>query len=150
MKSTSTTRTAATGTAERCADVNIAILTGRPVADPEVKATANGTAVASYRLAVQRDFANAEGKREADFINVIAWRQSAEFAAKYIKKGVKIAVTGRIQSRSYDAQDGSKRYVTEVIADRQEFCERAESRENAPLPDAPDEMTEVDDDELPF
>ena len=130
--------------------MNIAILTGRPVADPEVKATANGTAVASYRLAVQRDFANAEGKREADFISVIAWRQNAEFAAKYIKKGVKIAVTGRIQSRSYDAQDGSKRYVTEVIADRQEFCERAERRENAPLPGAPDVMTEVDDDEFPF
>ena len=102
--------------------MNLVILIGRPVADPEVKVTQNGTPVAQYRLAVQRDYANAEGKREADFINVIAWRQNAEFAAKYIKKGVKIAVTGRLQSRSYDAQDGSKRYVTEVIADRQEFC----------------------------
>lgn len=130
--------------------MNIAILTGRPVADPEVKATANGTAVASYRLAVQRDFANAEGKREADFINVIAWRQNAEFASKYIKKGVKIAVTGRIQSRSYDSQDGSKRYVTEVVADRQEFCEKVEATQNLPLPGARTEMEEVEDDELPL
>lgn len=131
--------------------MNIAILMGRPVADPEVKATANGTAVASYRLAVQRDYAGPDGKRQADFINVIAWRQNAEFAARYIKKGMKIAVTGRIQSRSYDSQDGSKRYVTEVIADRQEFCERKDAQENAPLPGAPDAMTEVDDDdELPF
>ena len=130
--------------------MNLVILIGRPVADPEVKVTQNGTPVAQYRLAVQRDYANAEGKREADFINVIAWRQNAEFAAKYIKKGVKIAVTGRLQSRSYDAQDGSKRYVTEVIADRQEFCEKVEAAQNLPLPGARTEKEEVEDDELPF
>jgi len=130
--------------------MNLVILIGRPVADPEVKVTQNGTPVAQYRLAVQRDFAGPDGKKAADFVSVIAWRHNAEFANRFIKKGVKIAVTGSLQSRSYDTQDGSKRYVTEVIADRQEFCERAESRENAPLPDTPDVMTEVDDDELPF
>lgn len=130
--------------------MNLVILIGRPVADPEVKVTQNGTPVAQYRLAVQRDYAGPDGKKAADFVSVIAWRHNAEFANRFIKKGVKIAVTGSLQSRSYDAQDGSKRYVTEVIADRQEFCERAESRENAPLPGAPDVMTEVDDDELPY
>lgn len=130
--------------------MNLVILIGRPVADPEVKVTQNGTPVAQYRLAVQRDYAGPDGKKAADFVSVIAWRHNAEFVNRFIKKGVKIAVTGRIQSRSYDAQDGSKRYVTEVIADRQEFCEKVEAAQNLPLPGARTEMEEVEDDELPF
>ena len=104
---------------------------------------------------MQRRFANQQtGQREADFFNVICWRQTAEFAARYLSKGRKIAVEGSLQTRTYDAQDGSKRYVTEVIADNVEFCDsRQEGAQNgaqAPQTAANGGFTEVDDEELPF
>lgn len=71
-------------------------------------------------MAVQRPFRNSSGNRDADFLTVVAWRQTADFVNKYLTKGRKVAVEGSIQTRSYDAQDGSKRYVTEIIADRVE------------------------------
>ena len=87
---------------------------------------------------MQRRFANQQGQREADFFPVICFRQTAEFAAKYLSKGRKVAVEGSLQTRSYDAQDGSKRYITEVIADSIEFCDsKPEGTQKAAAPAAP-------------
>ena len=125
--------------------MNKVILIGNLAADPESRTTSSGIATCTLRLAVQRRVANKDGKRESDFFNVICWRQTAEFCAKYLAKGRKIAVEGSLQTRSYDAQDGSKRYVTEVIADSVEFCD---SRPEAAK--TQDGFTEVQDDDLPF
>ena len=128
--------------------MNKVILIGNLTADPESRTTGSGVPQCTLRLAVQRRFANPSGVRESDFFNVICWRQTAEFCQKYLLKGRKVAVEGSLQTRSYDAQDGSKRYVTEVIADNVEFCDRAP--EQAQLPAQQGKFTEVDDDELPF
>ena len=100
--------------------MNKVILIGNLCDNPEAYTTQNGITRSTFKIAVQRRFANAQGVREADFLPVIAWRQTAEFCNKYLLKGRKVAVEGSIQTRSYDAQDGSKRYVTEIIADRVE------------------------------
>lgn len=124
---------------------------GNLAADPESRTTQSGIAQCTLRLAVQRRFANAQGQREADFFPVVCWRQTAEFAAKYLSKGRKVAVEGSLQTRSYDAQDGSKRYVTEVIADSVEFCDsRPEGAQKPEAQPSQDGFTEVDDSELPF
>ena len=101
--------------------MNKVILMGRLTRDPELRTIANGTATTSFSLAVNRPFTNQNGEREADFINCVAWRRQAENIAKYCVKGTQVAVEGRIQTRNYDAQDGTKRYVTEVIADNVTF-----------------------------
>lgn len=101
--------------------MNKVILIGRLTADPELRHTNSGKAVASYRLAVDRDF-KTEGQPEADFINCVAWGKRAEFAGQYLKKGTKIAVDGRIQTGSYE-KDGNKVFTTDVIIEHQEFCE---------------------------
>ena len=101
--------------------MNKVFLIGRLARDPELRYTGNNTPVATFSLAVNRPFTNQNGEREADFINCVAWRKQAENIAKYCTKGTQVAVEGRIQTRSYDAQDGSKRYVTEVIADNVTF-----------------------------
>ena len=142
--------------------VNKVILIGNLANDPEGRTTQSGISQSTFRIAVQRRFANAQGVREADFLTVVAWRQSADFCNRYLTKGSKVAVEGSIQVRSYDAQDGSKRYVTEIIADSVEAvggrdeAAAGRPRDNGPTP--PPEMpgvpsggfTEVDDDELPF
>ena len=106
---------------------------------------------------------NQQGVREADFLNIVAWRQLGETCARYLTKGRKVGVTGSIQTRSYDAQDGSKRYVTEIVADDVEFLssvqDNSQARQND-VPPPPEPMgftpqanggfTEVEDDELPF
>ena len=136
--------------------MNKVIMIGNLVADPEIRTTQSGVAQCTLRLAVQRKFADKQsGKRESDFFNVVCWRQTAEFAAKYLAKGRKVAVEGSLQTRSYDAQDGSKRYVTEVIADNVEFCdskpEGGQSGAQAAQGGQNDYgLTEVDDVELPF
>ena len=144
--------------------MNKVILIGNLAADPETRTTQSGISQCTLRLAVQRRFANPQGVREADFFNVICWRQTADFCARYLSKGRRIAVEGSIQTRSYDAQDGTKRYVTEIIADNVEFLGSREdggSRQGnyAPASPAPaprnaapasSDFTEVDDDELPF
>lgn len=105
---------------------------------------------------MQRRFANQQtGQREADFFNVVCWRNTAEFAARYLSKGRRIAVEGSLQTRSYDAQDGSKRYVTEVIADNVEFCDSKPEggQSGAQRPRRIEDMNgfeQVDDEELPF
>lgn len=147
--------------------MNKVILIGRLANDPEAYTTQNGISRSTFRIAVQRRFANAQGVREADFIPVVVWRQQADFVNRYFSKGKWIAVEGSMQVRSFDAQDGQKRYVTEVIADNVEFVgarEDSPSRSYAsdsgpttppPAPQQPaqpsmNEFTEVDDDELPF
>ena len=101
--------------------MNKVILIGRLARDPEMRTTPSGVATTSFTIAVQRNYANAQGDREADFISCVAWRKQAENIAKYCTKGSQVAVDGRIQTRNYDAQDGTKRYVTEVIADNVSF-----------------------------
>lgn len=133
--------------------MNKVIIIGNLTRDPETATTGSGIQKCSFTVAVQRRFANAQGVREADFIPVVAWRQLAELCGRYLAKGRKVAVEGSIQTRSYDAQDGTKRYVTEIIAENVEFLSsRDDPKEaSAPAPKAAqDGFAEVDDDELPF
>ena len=131
--------------------MNRVILIGNLANDPESRTTQSGIAQCSFRLAVQRRFKGANGERETDFLPVVCWRQTAEFVQRYLAKGRKVAVEGSIQTRSYDAQDGSKRYVTEIIADSMETVGSRE--DGARKPESAQQnggFTEVDDDELPF
>jgi single-strand DNA-binding protein len=97
---------------------NKAILVGRLCNDPELRYTPSGVAVANFRLAVDRQFTNPQGERETDFIDIVAWRQDAEFAANYLTKGRLVLVDGRIQVRNWTTQDGQRRRNVEVVADR--------------------------------
>ena len=97
--------------------MNKVILIGNLTADPELRKTANDISLCTFRIAVQRRFSNQQGVREADFINIVAWRQTADLCAKFLTKGRKVGVVGAIQTRTYDAQDGSKRTAFEVVAD---------------------------------
>lgn len=101
--------------------MNKAVLVGRLTKDPEVRTTASGIKTASFTLAVERDFKNANGEREADFIPIVTWRGAAELAEKYLSKGKQMAVSGRIQTRNYEDKEGVKHYVTEVVADEIQF-----------------------------
>ena len=104
--------------------MNKIILMGRLVRDPEVRYTQTGKVVCQFTIAVDRPFSNQEGQREADFIPVIVWGKQAELCGNSLTKGQRVLVEGRLQIRSYDAKDGSKRWVTEVIANGFEFIER--------------------------
>lgn len=128
--------------------MNKVIITGNLANDPEAFTTQSGVSRSTFRVAVQRRFANANGVREADFLTVVAWRQTAEFCNKYLLKGRKVAVEGSIQTRQYDAQDGSKRWVTEIIAESVEALGGREEKQEKP--NATSEFTEVEDDELPW
>ena len=144
--------------------MNKVILIGNLANDPAARTTQSGISQSTFRIAVQRRFANQQGVREADFFTIIAWRQTADFCNRYLSKGRRVAVEGSIQNRSYDAQDGSKRYVTEIIAENVEALGSRDEgsggqprpRDNGPTPPpavpAPsmNDFTEVDDDELPF
>lgn len=101
--------------------MNKVILIGRLTRDPELRTTTSGIATSTFSLAVQRPFTNQSGTRDADFINCVVWRRQAENVVKYCGKGSQVAVEGRIQVRNYDADDGTKRYVTEVICDNVTF-----------------------------
>ena len=120
--------------------MNKVILVGRLTRDPEVRYTQSGTAVATFTLAVDRRFAKRDandGRPTADFIPIVAWRKLAEICGNNLSKGRRIGVEGSMQVRSYDAQDGSKRYVTEVIADDIEFLDSknaAPGGYGAPMP----------------
>lgn len=96
--------------------MNKAILMGRLTGDPEMRQTPNGISVARFSIAINRRFAK-DGAQQADFINCVAWRHTAEFVCKYFRKGSMIAVSGSIQTRSWDGQDGKKQYATEVVAE---------------------------------
>ena len=105
--------------------MNLTILVGRLVRDPENKYTTAGKAVTTFTLAVDRQFTNQQGEREADYIPIITWQKLAETCANHLSKGRLVAVEGRLQIRTYDAQDGQKRKVAEVVANSVQFLDRA-------------------------
>lgn len=136
---------------------------GRLVREPELRYTANGTAVTNFTLAVNRTFSNQNGEREADFINCQAWRKQAESIANYLRKGSLAGVEGRIQTRSYEDNDGKRIYVTEVVCDSVQFLESRSDRENNQSsgqgsnqsnfdndPFGNSEPIDISDDDLPF
>ena len=107
-------------------NLNKVVLAGRMTADPELKQTASGVSVLSFTIAVNRSYvskSSEQGERQADFINVVAWRSTAEFISKYFRKGSAICVTGSIQTRSWQDQQGQKRFATEIVADEAMFVE---------------------------
>ncbi|HIS38751.1 MAG TPA: single-stranded DNA-binding protein [Candidatus Onthousia faecavium] len=114
--------------------MNKVFLIGRLTRDPELRYTSNNTAVASFTLAVNRTYTNQAGEREADFINVVVWRRQAETVKNYLSQGSQLAVEGRIQVRSYDDQNGQRRYVTEVVADNVEFIGSRKDNNNNSTP----------------
>lgn len=133
--------------------MNKVILIGNLTKDPELATTNSGVSVCRFPLAVTRNFSNSEGERETDFLNIIVWRGQAENCHRYLKKGSKCAITGSIQTRSYDAQDGSKRYVTEIVAESVEFLNSRNADGQDKLSDKKDDVAElepIDDDSLPF
>ena len=121
--------------------MNKVILSGNLTKDPESQTTSSGITVCKFTLAVQRKFSNANGEKETDFINIVTWRTLAENCIKYLSKGKKVAVVGAIQTRSYDAQDGTKRYVTEIMAEEVEFLSPSEKQET-------EKMKKLDESEI--
>lgn len=135
--------------------MNKVILIGNLTKNPELTTTNNGINVCRFTLAVQRRFANEDGERDADFINIVVWRGLADNCHKYLTKGSKCSVVGVIQTRSYDAQDGSKRYATDIVAEEVEFLstKKPEETKGEPKKEAKAEQTKfepIDDDNLPF
>lgn len=146
--------------------LNVVILMGRLVADPELKQTPNGIYTTTFRMAVERNFANKQtGERQADYINIVAWRNTAEFVCKYFKKGSMIAVEGSLQSRNYEDKDGNKRTAYEVVANNVSFTGSKAESGTAAAPAATFEVPAAafstgsngdfeviadDDDDLPF
>lgn len=110
--------------------INRVILVGRLTRDPELRYTASGAAVGSFTIAVNRQFTNQQGEREADFINCVIWRKSAENFANFTKKGSLVGIDGRLQSRSYENQQGQRVYVTEVVVDNFSLLESRSTSEN--------------------
>ncbi|MBR1810293.1 MAG: single-stranded DNA-binding protein [Clostridia bacterium] len=117
--------------------LNTAIIMGRLTADPELRTTNTGLSVTTFTVAVDRGYVRAGEQRQADFINCVAWRQTAEFITRYFRKGSMIAVQGSIQTRSYDDRNGNKRYVTEIVVSNASFCgSKAESGTQSAAPAA--------------
>lgn len=144
--------------------MNRVVLIGRLTKDPELKFTpGSGNAVATFNIAVDRRMPNKDGVREADFIPIVVWGKQAESTANYMSKGKLIGVSGRIQTRSYEAKDGGRRYVTEVVADEIQFLEWGDNKSSAPRDefrsnsmrdkneqDIGADITPIDDGEIPF
>lgn len=136
--------------------MNKVILSGNLTRDPEAGQTNSGISYTRFTIAVQRRFANADGEREADFLNCTAWRQTAEFIAKYFKKGSKIMVVGSIQTRSYDGQDGQRKFATDIVVDEAEFAGSRSEGANAdtgasePARKPQAKLEPVEEDDLPF
>ena len=127
--------------------MNRAMLIGRLTKEPELRATTSGISVCTFTLAVERRFKQ-EGQQQADFIPIVVWRSQADNCAKYLHKGSQAAVCGSIQTRSYDAPDGSKRYVTEIVADEVKFLSSPKQEEEEPAFREP--MQPAEEDDLPF
>jgi len=143
--------------------INRVILIGRLTKDPDLRYTPNGIPVSTFNLAVNRTYTNQQGEREADFVNCVAWNRQAETVAKYLKKGSLAGVDGRLQTRNYEAQDGRRVYVMEVIAESLQFLEPKGARTKNSEKDEPipgdgygdpfgdsDDPIDVSDDDLPF
>jgi single-strand DNA-binding protein len=141
--------------------LNKVVLIGNMVADPEIKTTQTGVEVCSFRIGVQRKFKEQDGTYKSDFINIVAWRQSAAFVGKYFKKGNPICICGSIQVRDWDNAEGKKQYTTEIVADEVSFVASKSAGESnnstpsnaAPAYSAPETGKFEDlsgDDDLPF
>lgn len=144
--------------------MNKVILVGRLARDPELRTTQSGVSVCSFTVACDRRFQKQGEERQADFINCIAWRQQADFICKFFTKGMRIALDGSIQTRSWDDNDGNKRYATEVVVDHAEFAQSknegmgggfsAPAPQSAPFAAAPsgdiDGFIPVEEEDLPF
>ncbi|HHT66347.1 MAG: single-stranded DNA-binding protein [Caldicoprobacterales bacterium] len=147
--------------------LNKVVLIGRLTRDPELRSTTSNISVTTFTLAVDRRFTNQQGEREADFIPIVTWRSLAETCHKYLTKGRLVAVSGRMQVRSYDDNTGQRRYITEVVADEVQFLERSPATgesgvapaypRSSPYPETQTSNTNTgygdlveDDDELPF
>ena len=141
--------------------INSTVLVGRLTKDVELRYTPSNVAVATFTLAVNRTFKNENGDREADFINCVMWRQQAENLANWAKKGALIGITGRIQTRSYDNQQGQRVYVTEVVAETFQLLEskgqqgnqqgqRGQEQQQAPDFSRQGAAMDISDDDLPF
>ena len=141
--------------------LNKVVLIGRLTRDPELRYTSSGIPVARFTLAVNRNYANQQGEREADFIPIVVWRGQAETSARYLNKGRLVAVAGRIQTGSYETPDGQRRYTTEVVADEVRFLDWGDGRKDTGI-DSSTSQDNVDttipgfdpyeggEDELPF
>lgn len=134
--------------------MNKCVIIGNLTKDPDLRTTPSGTSVCNFTVAVSRRFANQNGEREADFIPIVVWRNQAENCAKYLRKGSQVAIAGSIQTRSYEGQDGGRRYMTEIVAEEVKFLSRTlgrsdveddQSRGGSDVP----LMEEIDED-LPF
>ncbi len=136
--------------------MNKVILIGNLTRDPELSETPTGVAVCRFAIAVSRDYANADGTRETDFFNITVWSGRAEVCGKYLKKGNKVAVIGRLQNRSYEDKDGIKRNVTDIVANEVEFLTPKNAMgegEDAPVISSRRERPQleaIDDNQLPF
>lgn len=136
--------------------MNKVILIGRLTKDPELTTTGSGISVCRFGLAVDRKFTNADGEKEVDFLNIVAWRGLADNCNKYLRKGNKCGIVGSIQTRSYDAADGTKKYLTEIIAEEIEFLSSKTENENKPQTESQkrqevmNAFTPIDDSQLPF
>ena len=127
--------------------INDAVIMGRLVADPELRTTASGNSVSSFTVAVDRNFVRQGEEKQADFIDVIAWRQTAEFICKYFRKGSMIAIQGHIQTRMYEDKNGNKRKAVELIADNVSFCG---TKPETDKPSVDVGYVDIPDDDLPF
>ena len=112
-------------------NMNCAVIMGRLVATPELRQTPSGVSVTSFTVAVNRGYVSRGGERQTDFIDVVAWRQTAEFISRYFQKGNMIAIEGSIQTRSYEDKQGNKRKAVEVVANQAHFCESKSSSESS-------------------
>ena len=145
--------------------MNKVFLIGNLTKDPDVRTTGGGTSVCTFSIAVDRRFKAQNGEKVTDYFNIVAGRQLADLCGRYLAKGRKVSVVGELQNRSYDAKDGTKRYVTEIVADEIEFLTPRDrdgaGYGGAPAPSepyrggesqavAPEGFTDVDDDDLPF
>lgn len=139
--------------------MNKVILIGNLTRDPELSQTNSGVSICRFSLAVTRRFANSDGERDADFINIVVWRNQAENCHKFLKKGSKCAVVGRLQTSTYETADGQKRYTTDIVAEEVEFINTIRGFDTQDDVDAPKaqpqqkqtaELEEIEDDSLPF
>ena len=144
--------------------MNKCVFIGNLTRDPEFQTTCSGVSLCRFSIAVNRNYDNANGEREVDFINIVTWRGLAENCNKYLTKGSKVCIVGSLQNRSYEDKDGNKRYATDIVAEDVEFISsRAQNGESAPAPASQTSgakrsnddgygggLTPVDDDNLPF
>ena len=137
--------------------INNVVLIGRLTRDPELRHTPSNIAITTFNMAVNRNFKNQDGNREADFINCMIWRQQAENFANWVKKGNLVGITGRIQTRSYENQQGQRVYVTEVVADTFQLLEKRDNSANQaniedqmPANFGATNPLDISDDDMPF